>query len=206
MGRAAARRSVGKGLGWLLVELIVVFVGVYAAFVLDDYREQKRVETKKSQVYAALLEEFGAHAAALDTIASYVDGFAADFRSEHDAGAMPRPGHVHLMLGIRSGLWDAVLKAGGLDVLDVGVMYRINTYYSFARFIAGEMERLTALSDQFLLPAAEEDIEWFYDIRTRKLKKTYGWYVTTLEAIGKHMLNLRDMTEDLIADLEEQSR
>jgi hypothetical protein len=51
-----------RGIWWFLVELLVVFVGVYAAFVLGDDRERSRLETKKAQVYAALLEELRAHA------------------------------------------------------------------------------------------------------------------------------------------------
>jgi hypothetical protein len=191
--------------GWLLVELVIVFVGVYAAFVLDDHRDQRRIERKRRQVYAALLQEFRSHAASLDTVVLVLDTMATGFADDHEAGSMPRPGPIHLLLGIRSGLWEATLEAGGLDVIDVDLMYRINTYYSLAEFIAREMERLTDLSDRFVLPNADGGLETFYDIETQKLRKSYRWYLDGLVAIRDHMRILSEMTDDLVATLEQRS-
>ncbi len=196
VGRGAAR-----GIWWLVIELVVVFVGVYAAFVLDDYREQGRVETKKAQVHAALLEEFESHEAALDTIMPFLETLVTEFEDGHEAGDMPRPNPIHLVLGVRRGLWDAVLQAGGLEVLDVGVMYRINTYYVVASFVGREMDRLTALSDQLVLPVADSGIEEFYDIKSRRLKRKYRWYLDTLVALRSHVAMLHDMTGGVVVGL-----
>lgn len=107
MPAGSVRRGVARVVRWFVIELIVVFVGVYAAFVLDDHREQRRVAIKKAQVRAALLERFASDERFLDTMGTFLEDFVTRFATEHEAGSMPRPGPIHLVLGVCRGLWDA---------------------------------------------------------------------------------------------------
>src|SRR5438552_15831244 len=83
-----SRRSLSRFGRWI-AELILVFVGVYAAFWLNNYQERQR-DAKRRDVILASLEESVKQA--LDNAQSNAviqEKRAAEFRRALNAGEMP---------------------------------------------------------------------------------------------------------------------
>jgi hypothetical protein len=82
---------------WPLVgELVLVFVGVYAAFWLNNYQQQQHDANRHDQILASLEEQLkeGIESARIE--GAKQDKQAAEFRRALDAGEMP-PIHRSLL-------------------------------------------------------------------------------------------------------------
>jgi uncharacterized protein YlxW (UPF0749 family) len=59
-------RPIGRGVTRLAFELVVIFIGVSAAFFVENYRQEQQKRTQ--QVYGALMVEVGEHAQRLQEL------------------------------------------------------------------------------------------------------------------------------------------
>jgi len=186
---------------WLIAELLVVFIGVYAAFIFDNYRTNKQNEYRRQQIYTALKEEFTFSSEGMKQAAPLLDSIVTKIKNEYEEGKMSKPSRFHFVIGIRTDIWEAVLKSGALELIDVKLVFQLSNYYSFIRFAAEECKNFDRLIQQYIIPNTDKNIEEFYNIKTKKFKRKYSWYLESLDNMNNYMNSIQKMTDSLLVEI-----
>lgn len=140
-------RSRWDGLGPLLskvaLELFIVFIGVSAAFAVDDYRERRQEQERREAIYGALDFELRQMAETFGPF--YQRQMAAQLSAWDSAvarGERPLPPTFKLpgASGPPTGVWDAAAATGSIELVDPQYFYELGRFYNRAR-TAGELYR-----------------------------------------------------------------
>ena len=115
MGNQTMRRSIIKTSLKLLAELIIVFLGVYCAFLLENYRIRRANIHRKEQIYSTLHKDLTTSLEDFDRMIIQLDSLVfSKFRDAYERGEMP-PLRPLFLTGIASTrTWEAMLEVGGL--------------------------------------------------------------------------------------------
>ena len=180
------------------VELVIVFAGVYAAFLLNRLDTERHDARRHAQLIGALEREISGKAAELKGDLAEADKALAGFNSQLAAGEMPHLG-ISYVNSSYSAVDDAtLLQAGGLDLLDmqtIELTHKVN---------ALERELDSATHNQFevcLAELANHRNEDFYDPATRQLKPEYKWYPGLLHTVIGDAKTLLAAEEALVTHL-----
>ncbi len=162
---AAVRRHAG--------ELLIVFLGVYAAFLLNRFDSYRRDEKRRAQIMEALEHETQGSVDELAEAISQNEPLVSEFERRLAAGEMPG-----LSVSMNSSTYSAtddatLLQAGGLDLLDVQTIELLRTVNVMERASMAERRNQFELS---LAQLANVEPGDFYDPSTHRLKKRYEWW------------------------------
>ena len=117
------------------LELFIVFVGVSAAFAVDDYREIRAENQKRQAVYSALDRELTQMAETHGPL------FQKEMTEQLMAwdravarGQKPVPPTFRLPGAERppTGVWDAAVATGSIDLIDPELFYELARFYNRA--------------------------------------------------------------------------
>ena len=89
MSERTAKRSLLSRVGRWAAELVLVFVGVYAAFWLNSYQEHRQEAGRRDQILAALEAQLREGIESGKINRAKQEQKAAEFRRALDAGEMP---------------------------------------------------------------------------------------------------------------------
>ena len=188
--------------GWLVAELVFVFMGLYGAFLLERQNDDKIDVMRKHQILQALVEEFevyseefAAASAAIDE--TYAEPFFAAYASQEKP--FPTPVQALGLGNVDTGIWEAMLQGGGMDVLEVDLIQRIQGYFKKMQDFLNLFGRFETLSTTFIMPEMDRNASFFYEEDSPQLRSKYGWYVNQLFMIGT---KLRELSEESAATLE----
>ena len=179
------KRSLLSRVGRWAAELLLVFVGVYAAFWLSNYQQHRQDAERRDRILASLEEELrrGIESGKLETAKEERE--ATEFRRGLDAGEMP-PLHPFVFTTDYSpGDFATWLQAGGIQLLDVKTLTTLRELESVIRWGLNDIARYQKLSDELIVPNLDQDISFFYDPATRKLRKRFEIYPEALDATVK---------------------
>jgi len=205
--RAARRRY---GYGWIIVELLVVFVGVYGAFLLNEHQSNQRAAARAQQIHCALAQEVaniveGARLN-LPLMQAAFDGWLAEYqRGERPAPLFLGRGGVHRP---STAIWEASLTSGATETLDIPLLYRLSEFYHTLQVVLTKNEELYAFACSHILPVGDSGVAAFYQDDTPNLKGHFREYMETQgKIIRTGDIVLQDgeyILEKLLALCEEQ--
>src|SRR5437762_4520876 len=89
MSQTTEKRSRLSRFGRWVAELVLVFVGVYAAFWLNNYQQHQQDAERRDQILAALEQQLREGIESGKTNRANEERRAAEFRRALDAGEMP---------------------------------------------------------------------------------------------------------------------
>src|SRR5207247_10138141 len=78
-----------------------------------------------------------------------------------------------------------MLHSGGVQLLDVQTLMAVRNDESVIRWGLSRMAWYQKLSDELILPNLDQDISFFYDPATKKLRKRFEIYPEALDATVK---------------------
>src|SRR6478672_3260965 len=170
--------------GWV-AELVLVFVGVYAAFWLNNYQQHRQDAQRRDQILASLEQEFLKGIESGKIVGAREERQAAEFRRALDAGEMP-PLHPFVFTTDYSpGDFATILQSGGIQLLELETLTALRKDESVIRWGLSGMARYQKLSDELIVPNLNQDISFFYDPTTKKLRKQFEIYPEALQATVK---------------------
>ena len=142
-GKRWTLERIGPLASKVALELFIVFVGVSAAFAVDDYRQRKQEQERREAIYGAMDHELGQVAEKFGPI--YQRQMAAQLSAWDKAvarGERPLPPTFKLpgAHGPPTGVWDAAAATGSIELVDPKFFYELGRYYNRAR-TAGELYR-----------------------------------------------------------------
>jgi len=182
MSETTEKRSLVSRIGRWMAELVLVFVGVYAAFWLNNYQQHRQDADRRDQILASLEQQLQEGIKSGKTNRAKQEQEAAEFRRALDAGEMP-PLHPFVFTTDYSPIdWATILQSGGVQLLDVQTIMAVRNDESVIRWGLSRMAWYQKLSDELIVPNLDQDISFFYDSATKKLRKRFEIYPDALDA------------------------
>jgi hypothetical protein len=182
MSEKTKERSRLSRLGRWAAELLLVFVGVYAAFWLNNYQQHRQDAERRDQILASLEQQLreGIESGKIDR--ANEEREAAGFRRALDAGEMPPLRPFVFTTDYSPTDWATMLQSGGVQLLDVKTLMAVRNDESVIRWGLSRMAWYQKLSDELIVPNLDQDISFFYDPATKKLRKRFEIYPDALDA------------------------
>ncbi len=200
------KRSLLSRVGRWTAELVLVFVGVYAAFWLNNYQQHGQDAERHDRILASLEEELrrGIDSGKLETAKE--ERVATEFRRALDAGEMPSLRPFVFTTDYSPGDFATWLQAGGIQLLDVKTLTALRELESVIRWGLNDIARYQKLSDDLIVPNLDQDISFFYDPATRKLRKRFEIYPEALNATVKFAHDLDRTKTALLKQIQAERR
>src|SRR5436189_4614244 len=198
MSQTTEKRSRFSHFGGWIAELVLVFVGVYAAFWLNNYQQRQQDAERHDRILASIERTLRDGIESNKTNRAEQQRDAAEFRRALDAGEMP-PLHPFVFTTDYSpGDFATMLQAGGIQLLDLETLTALRNDESVIRWGLSRMARYQKLSDELIVPNLDQDISFFYDPATRKLRKRFNIYPEALQATVKFANDLERTHTELL--------
>ena len=168
--------------GRWIAELVLIFVGVYAAFWLNSYQQRQQDAERRDRILASIEQTLREGIEGGKINRAQKEREAAEFRRALDAGEMP-PLHPFVFItDYSSGDFATMLQSGGIQLLDLQTLIALRNDESVIRWGLSRMARYQKLSDELIVPNLDQDISFFYDPATKKLRKQFEIYPEALQA------------------------
>lgn len=185
-------------LGKLVFEIVIIFVGVTAAFALEAARQDRQdAEYRQSMIgaLAATLNDIIQHNRQFEAL---VDKKLADF----DA-ALARGEHPKLPVYREPGserpptrIWDGVVSTGAAKALDPELFYALAILYTRLDSFGERYIRYNDFTEQRIFPLGPDETGT-YDSRTGRLKPEFAAYVDRLRDLSNSAKELDKAATDL---------
>jgi hypothetical protein len=182
MSQTTEKRSRFARFGRWVAELVLVFVGVSAAFWLSNYQQHRQDAERRDQILAFIEQTLseGIESSKINR-AREQEPEAAEFRRALDAGEMPPLRPFVFITDYSPSDLATMLQSGGVQLLDVQTLRALRNDESVIRWGLARMARYQKLSDDLIVSDLGQDISFFYDPATKKLRKQFEIYPKALE-------------------------
>ncbi|HEV2803680.1 MAG TPA: hypothetical protein VGW57_02000 [Chthoniobacterales bacterium] len=163
-------------------ELLLVFLGAYAAFWLTNHQEHLQEAHRRDQILAALEREATTELASAKLQRDRQAQIASEFKRALDAGEMPPLKPFFFNSDYSATDVATLLQSGGYQLLDVNTLVALRELEGVLRGGVNTMQHAQQLSDALIVPNLDQDITFFYDPATKQLRKRFARYVDALES------------------------
>ena len=188
-------RGFTKKSSWLVAELLLVFLGMYGAFLLERKQDEEEDLLRKRQILQALVDEFENYESELSDASHQLDeGYGIPFFKAYSSGEKPFPAPIPFggMGSVNTGIWQAMLQSGGIEVLEVEVIQSVQGFFKKLQDLLDLYSRFERLSESMILPEMDQPVVFFYETEGSELRDKYKWYVNSLFTVG---MSLRELCE-----------
>ena len=183
MSQTTEKRSRFARFGRWVAELVLVFVGVYAAFWLSNYQQHRQDAERRDRILAYIEQTLSEGIeSSKDNRAKEQEPEAAEFRRALDAGEMPPVRPFVFITDYSPSDLATMLQSGGVQLFDVQTLKALRSDESVIRWGLARMGRYQKLSDELIVPNLGQDTSFFYDPVTKKLRRQFEIYPKALEA------------------------
>lgn len=177
----------------LLLEMLFIFVGVTAAFFVENYRDRREAGARAVLLAGAIDQDIGdSHRVQAELVRAIDDGLAA-FETQVAAGRRPVPYVLEISGALRppSGVWESAAEIGLRDFADPDLLFELSYYYSEAQGVADNFVRYSEFTEREFWPVALSDTSRFYG-EDGQLRGEFA----------AHIQQLRDYRSDIARQLE----
>ena len=206
MSASEDRRSFLSHVGAWVAELVLVFVGVYAAFWLSNYQQHQQDIERRDRILASIEQTLrqGIESGRINRLKE--EEQAAEFQRALDEGKMP-PLHAFTFTTDYSPAdFATMLQAGGIQLLDLETLTALRHDESVIRWGLERMARYQELSDELIVPNLDQDSSFFYDPATKKLRKRFELYPEALQATVKFANDLERTHTELLKQIQAERK
>src|SRR6266496_6771876 len=199
MSQTTEKRSSFARFGRWVAELVLVFVGVYAAFWLSNYQQYQQDAERRDRILAFIEQTLREGIESSKTNrAKEQEPEAAEFRRALDAGEMPPLRPFVFITDYSPSDLATMLQSGGVQLLDVQTLRALRNDESVIRWGLARMARYQKLSDELIVPNLDQNFSFFYDPATKKLRKQFEIYPEALQATVKFANDLEHTHTELL--------
>ena len=181
-----------------IAELVLVFIGVYAAFWLANYQERRGEVRRHDQILAELEQRVSKEIAEASAEVARHKKVTAEFQRALAAGEMPAIRPFTFVSGYSATDTAALLQSGGFQLLDIKTIIALRKVEEVLRNGLDEINHFQKLSDQLIYPNLDQDISFFYDPATKQLRKRFAAYPKALELMDNFFDNYIEAETELL--------
>jgi hypothetical protein len=184
-----------------LLELVMVFIGVYTAFYLNGLQLRQEQRQRQRQLIIYLEKEAATRAKADHEAARMLEHKRAQLVAKIDEGAMPE---LELLSWNR--LYDisdfnSLLQTGSLDLLNLQTVARMRDVDAISRTGYAMMANYQGLTNELIVLHAGESRDYFYDPETKQLRRQFAVYLEALQAGTQFVKQLSEADDRLLVEL-----
>jgi hypothetical protein len=200
----ATYREHRRLLGRFAFELVVVFVGVTAAFALENWRQEAEEARYRQTVVVAVSQTFGSVGTHGRQISREISDKLRVFDAAVARGDQPRlpvyrePGGE----GAPTQIWDGLMSTGALKALEPAMVWRLAAFYNELNSLGDRYRRYNAITETLVFGLDPDQTEVWEDGR---LKPQFRAYVEQLRELGIANDDVNRKAEILRRDLERDS-
>ncbi len=206
MSQTTEKRSHFSHFGRWVAELVLVFVSVYAAFWLSDYQQHRQDAERRDRILASIEKTLSDGIESGKINRANEERAAAEFQRALDAGEMPPLRPFVFTTDYSPGDFATMLQAGGIQLLDLETLTALRNDESVIRWGLSRLARYQKLSDELIVPNLDQDISFFYDPATKKLRKRFEIYPEALQATVKFANDLEHTHTELLKQIQAERR
>jgi hypothetical protein len=195
-----------RTIGNRLTELVMVFVGVYAAFVLNAHQIHQQEQLRRGQILSYLEKGAATGVEKLGQATMIYDRNMNRFLDQLANGEMPEIATISWASSYNPNESAWLLQAGGLELLDIETIARMRELDAAASTGLATMAHYQQLSDQLIAPHLGEGRSFFYDSTTKQLRKEYAQYPEILKEGSRVLHDIAEKTNQLAAQLRVEQR
>jgi len=185
-----SKDQIVKGGVHFLIELIIVFIGVYLAFLLNEYRADNETQNRRQQMRSALFQEIGIFISSTDAITPFLDSLLTQWQNKYIAGERPIPLYLQFT-GVDlppRGMWQAVVSSDGLSILNIKTIQKASDFYNSLDVLVDKYKTLNEFAERELLPNADFGSYKFYK-KDNKLNPEFNAYMQRVRDL-RELLNI----------------
>lgn len=202
-GTATAVRSLTesrRALSRIALEIVIGFIGVYAAFALGAYKERRDMMDRRHQIKRALIAEIRPIVRiAENNIAGY-ERALAQFDSSVKAGR-PAPQPFIESVALNDHVWEATKQAGGLNLIDVPTFVALSQFYNMNSNMFAQYAQLREFSIAEIMPRQAGDPRAFFEPGTTNERASFVIYRRALKRLANMSRSLRSGGDTLLVRL-----
>ena len=197
--------SNSKSIGFLFIELIVVFCGVFGAFVFDDIKQSKRDTEKAIQICEFYISEVDLMLDRLQFESQNLDTVVNSFLEKYNNKETP-----DLFFGglftthITTRIWEGFLNSNAIKNLSFNTIKSIDLYVADKTNLVIFAEKGATYYKDIILQNMTSGFDEFYNPQTKELKPAYTWYISFLKNMQRIYHNLIERSIELKKLLEEE--
>ena len=161
-------------------------------------RRQKR----RDQILASLEQRLKEEIESAKTEGIKEGREVTEFRRALNAGEMPPVRSFAFSSDYSASDIATLLLSGGIELLDVKTLTALRDLESAIRGGLSRMAHYEKLSDEMIAPNLDQDISFFYDPATKKLRKRFEKYPEALEATVNFVHDLEKTQTELLKQIQ----
>lgn len=194
-------------IGRWLAELLLVFVGAYAAFWLSNYQQHQQQATQRDHILASLQVQLSEGITNTRQQVLKADSEVREFQRALTYGERPPLHRFTFTTDYNAGDIATLLQSGGIELLQVKTLTTLREFESTVRWGLSRMAHYQHLSDELLAPLLGQDPSTFYD-ESGHLRERFGFYPEALQARLEFFRELEQKQADLLSRIrsERESR
>ena len=202
MSETTEKRSLLARIGRWTAELVLVFVGVYAAFWLNNYQQHRQDAERHDRILASLEQELHRGIESGKTVTAQEEQRAGEFRRAVAAGEMPPLRPFVFTTDYSPGDIATMLQSGGVELLDVRTLSALRELESVIRWGLSDMAHYQKLSDELIVPNLDQENAFFYEPTRKELRKRFAFYAEALQAELNFFHDLEKAQSDLLTQIQ----
>jgi len=189
-----------------LAELLLVFVGVYAAFWLSNFQQHQQQAKQRDQILASLERLLEEGIDNTKTQAAKAAQEVREFQRALASGEMPKLRRFTFTTDYSPGDIATLLQAGGIELLDVKTLTTLRDFESVVRWGLSRMAHYQKLSDELIAPNLDQDASFFYDDSGLQLRERFEIYPEALQAKLDFFNELQQKQTQLLSQIQNERR
>jgi hypothetical protein len=189
-------------IGRWIAELILVFVGVYAAFWLNSLQQHHQEAKRRDQILASLERLLEDGIANTKEQTAKQDREMAAFQHALQAGEMPPIRRFTFTTDYNPGDIATLLQSGGIELLEVRTLTALRELESVIRWGLSRMAHYQKLSDELIAPNLDQEKTFFYEPSGRELRKRFDIYPEALQEELKFFRELDQKQAQLLRQIQ----
>ena len=199
-----SKKYILRGASKLLFDLIIVFCGVFLAFIVSDWNTRSAKKQRFEKTIKVLQSEISDFITYSPIPIRAMEDSLQQYRVRYSLSQKPPPPYYRepRASGAPTAAWEALLSSGAYDIMEPILFYEMTIYYNRVISINVKFNRYMVRIEEQILPRLHGDRTFFYNGRT--LKSEYRFHIQMLEEIITELKQLRIDAEALKNNLEKQ--
>ncbi len=164
MGQSEKKGSWRGHLAWLAGQLIVVFAGVSAAFVVENYRDTQNQQAEFHQALSGLIAELTRYETRGPEFADTMDARISAWEQADRKGARAIPGYFRIPGATHppSAAWTTMMSSGLARLIEPSLRTELGLFYSEVVGIHDNYDRYNKFTESEVLPRVLLGADAFY--------------------------------------------
>jgi hypothetical protein len=197
--------KISKIARWL-AELVLVFIGVYAAFWLSNFQQRQQQAKQRDQIRASLERLLEEGIDNTKTQAAKAAQEVREFQRALESGEKPKLRRFSFTTDYNPGDVATLLQSGGIELLDVNTLTALRDFESVVRWGLSRMTHYQKLSDELIAPNLGQESSFFYEDNGRQLRERFDIYPEALQARLDFFNELQQKQSQLLSQIQSERR